>query len=687
MIAGQLEDVTTLARSSLFAALAMEDVGVLLARLAVVSVSPAEVLVREGDDAVDMAFVLDGHASVERHAVVVGALKRGDALGVVGFARRGAHTETVTARAPMRVAKLSRAALDALQRERSDIALHFEQALMVRLAEDLATALSLARFEGAAQTMLAGARLPEEHEGALVVAARVGPNALSLDARVSTDAVVTPITTHTGEGREVYRRSAGLALLEAARRVGAPPMRLGPSISSGRIVVVASPPPDLADALERALAELVSERVPFRSEIWDRDRAIEHFEAEGWTGAAALLLAYTASSIELVCCGGVRALGPGPLVRDTGVLQGLRVLPHPQGLLLDFGPRVRTQLAPRPHSTMIMELRAPRYGAAMARSQTEWLDLLGVRSVGDFNQSVVSGRVDELIFVSEGFHEKHIAEIADAIRDRRGVRVVAVAGPSASGKTTFIRRLEIQLVVNGIHPVGLELDQYYRDRDALPRDAHGDVDLETLSALDLELLGGQVTGLLEGEAVRTARYDFATGRSHPAGGPLLSLGAEQVLLVEGIHALDPQLFDDQVGAHIFRIFVHPATSQPFDRLTQLEPSDVRLLRRIVRDRHQRGFAAHDNLARWPSVRRGERLAIFPFQQHADCVFDTSLVYEPSVLRVYAERYLLEVPREHPTFPAAHRLRQLLERFVPIHPDAVPKTSLLREFIGGSGFRY
>jgi uridine kinase len=323
----------------------------------------------------------------------------------------------------------------------------------------------------------------------------------------------------------------------------------------------------------------------------------------------------------------------------------------------------------------------------MTRSAQSWLISLGATSVGEFNRACVSGQVKELIHVCEGFHEKRIAMIADAIKARSGTRVVCVAGPSSSGKTTFIKRLKVQLLVDGIRPLELSLDDYYLDRDRAPRDPSGAHDFEQLEALDLALLRGQVTRLLAGDTVNTPRYDFHLGKSQPERGPALRLGPGDVLLIEGIHALNPELLDRAATDQSFRVFLHPATAMPFDRLSLFEPADVRLLRRIVRDRHQRGFPAWENLERWSSVRRAERVHIYPHQGEADAVFDSSLAYEVSVLRVYAERYLLEVPRSHPEFSAAYRLRQLLSHWVPIHPDHVPPTSILREFIGGSGFAY
>jgi uridine kinase len=318
-----------------------------------------------------------------------------------------------------------------------------------------------------------------------------------------------------------------------------------------------------------------------------------------------------------------------------------------------------------------------------------WLASLGVTSVGAFNRGCVTGSVSETIRVAEGFHEKRLGKIADGIAAREGrVRVVGIAGPSSSGKTTFIKRLKVQLTLVGIDPVALSLDDYYVDRARTPRDDKGEYDYEALEALDLELLRDHVHRLLRGETVRTAKYDFLTGTSHADGGSEITLGPRRVLMLEGIHGLNPKLLSDAVpSAHVFRIFIQPMTALPYDAASRVSPSDLRLLRRIVRDRRGRGCTPGDNILRWPSVRRGERLHIFPFVDQADVVFDTSLAYELSVLKTYAERYLLEVPVEHPAHPTANRLRQLVDKFVAIHAAHVPPTSILREFIGESAFEY
>ena len=530
-------------------------------------------------------------------------------------------------------------------------------------------------------------RLPASVDGALVVAGRQGEHLLALHAPTDDTAPLVAVTTRDWEGRDIFRRSAGLVLLEAARQLGVR-LSLGPSITSGRLVTA----PDQVDRAALALAlnarfsELRSAATPIQEELRFVDDAITLFRQQDDQSACLLLEDSLESVVTLLRCGETRANVTRPLLPHAALLDDVRVLEHPLGLLLDFGARIRATLTKRATSTLALELRAPRYGAPMTRSEAEWLQLLGVDSVGAFNRVCVQGRVAELIRVSEGFHEKRIAEIADNIKQRSGLRLVAVAGPSSSGKTTFIKRLLVQLRVNGLEPLELSLDDYYLDHERQARDASGEFDFEALEALDVELLRANLAALLAGGSVRPPRYDFQRGQSRPAAGGELRLGERSVLLVEGIHALNPALYGLN-RASSFNVFIHPATSLAFDRLSCLEPADVRLLRRIVRDRHQRGFAAAETLARWPSVRRAERLHIFPFQEEADAVFDSSLVYEVSVLRVYAERYLREVPRNSVDAPSARRLRQLLQLFVPIHPDHVPPTSLLREFIGGSGFTY
>lgn len=704
----RLTDVTLLARSPLLAGLPLTDIGTLLGVLDSDGVEQGASLATAGSPGDGLCFLLEGTAHAQDRSGRVVELAPGDHFGELTLLPEGRHDSNVTASTPLRVARLSPGSWATLTREHPDTALHLSLALLRRAAERLATAQSRAqlspeprrsvrsatitRAEGLCAEVLTGTRIadlvPEEVDGSLVVGARLDQLAVALHTPIVASASVEPLTTRSWEGRDIYRRTASIALLEAARRIGCSSLRLGPSITSGRVAHADEEDlPDLARRLERALAEVITENLPVREETWKVDEALAHFEEVGWHDAAALLALWHEPTVALVGCGEVLALDAGPMLPGTGMLRDLCVRTTSQGLVLDFGAVIRRELPEPPRSTVLLEARRPRYGADMTLQKRRWLELLGVTSIGHFGRACVSGRVDQLIHVSEGFHEKRIALIADEIRANEALRVVGIAGPSSSGKTTFIKRLKVQLEVNGIQPVELSLDDYYVDRERSPRGADGDYDFEALEALDRELLNHHVTRLLAGETVRTARFDFVTGKSAPNGGKELRLNPTSMLLVEGIHALNPQLLAAIPREQTFRIFIHPASALPYDRFSLFEPADVRLIRRIVRDRRHRGCSAADNLRRWPSVRRGERLHIFPFHEYADAVFDSSLVYEVSVLRVYAERYLLEVPRSHPEYSAAHRLLRQLRPFVPIHPDHVPPTSLLREFIGGSGFVY
>jgi uridine kinase len=523
-------------------------------------------------------------------------------------------------------------------------------------------------------------------DGALVVAGLLGQKPVSLATPIFTDTAVAPLTVRHWEGRQIYAHSVALLLLEAADRV-APgrAVRMGPSRGTRQVVDVPG------DAAERArLAGASSMATPdtaFRVEYWATDEALRWFADRGWDDAARLLRIRRQATVRLVSCGELYALSMGPLLPTAAAIRGFTLRPGDVGLDLELG-----RLDPRNGNGNGHRAAAPRprrRDGDMAREHEAWLEAMGVTSVGAFNELCISGQVSQLIRVAEGFHEKRIGRIADAIaaaRDR--IRVISIAGPSSSGKTTFIKRLTVQLQIDGVNPVGISLDNYYVDRERTPLGPDGRWDFEALEALDLGLLQAHVGRLLAGEAVRTARYDFLTGRSHPDGGPTIQLRAGDALMLEGIHGLDPRLLgaSSRAGEH-FRVFVHPATTLPFDRLTRVSATDLRLLRRIVRDRHQRGYGAAENIERWPSVQAGERDHIFPYQDEADAVFDTALIYEPAVLKVFAERYLLEVPQSHPAYPTAHRLRYLVDRFVSIYPDHVPPTSILREFIGGSGFEY
>ncbi len=485
------------------------------------------------------------------------------------------------------------------------------------------------------------------------------------------------------EGEAVARQSACIVLLEAARELY-PEARLvvGQSLGGGYFfswhsTEVLTPP--IVASLERRMHEICKEDRRFERHRATVEEAEARFRASGDESKLALLATHRSSSVAVVSCGAFLDIPHGAVAPSTGRVRGFALVPYEDGLLLRFGrnsdPAHLPPLQPQPKLF------------AAYRETRRWNEVLGVANVGSLNRMCLSGEVSELIRIAEGFHEKKIAAIADAVSAQaRRVRLVLVAGPSSAGKTTFIRRLAIQLRVDGIHPVGVSLDNYFLDRDRTPVGTDGKPDYEALEALDLPLFNSHLASLLAGEEVEVPRYDFVRGRrAEHDHWTRQQLHPDQVLLVEGIHALDHRLTESVPEAAKYRVFISALTQLTLDDHNRIFTSDGRLLRRIVRDRLFRGHPTTRTLEMWGAVRRGEARGIFPFQEEADVIFNSALVYEPAVLRVYAERFLLEVPREHPAYTEAYRLLKFLGWFVPVSQDDVPQTSILREFIGGSAF--
>ena len=319
----------------------------------------------------------------------------------------------------------------------------------------------------------------------------------------------------------------------------------------------------------------------------------------------------------------------------------------------------------------------------------DWVQIMGVPTVGYLNEKLLNGDMSELIKIAEAFHEKKIAAMADKIdaaNKERGTRVVLISGPSSSGKTTTSKRLGIQLRILGLDPVLISLDDYFVDRDRTPKDENGEYDFEALEAIDLELLNKDLARLMAGESVEVPRYDFITGSRKWHENPL-QLGERSIIIMEGIHALNPRLTPSIPRESKFGIYASCLTSVAMDNLTRIQTTDNRLLRRITRDYATRGADALATLRRWPSVRRGEERHIFPYQENADVIFNTSLFYEIMVLRPKIEPILREVPDTEPEYGEARRLLKFLDNFLPLHTDEIPPTSILREFVGGSTFKY
>ena len=517
-----------------------------------------------------------------------------------------------------------------------------------------------------------------------VVGAVVNNRVVSLAAQILRSGRVEPVPLWTHHGVRIYRRHLTMMLYAAFYRLHPDGhIHVGQAISEGYYFDVEGVTVDAAflAGLDAAIRELAAKRLPFRFLRVPVEEARRLFARRGAEVKRKVLDLWPTSHVGIVGLGDFLDFCLGPVAPHTGFFDQFRLLPldGDAGFVLPF---------PDPGGTEVARNEGPQPKLyATHRLARDWSEVLGVAHVGDLNEACIDGGIREVIKVAEGLHEKRISDIADDIQ-LSGRRLVFVAGPSSAGKTTFAKRLSIQLRVAGIRPVALSLDNYYVDREKTPRDDNGEYDFEALEAIDLALFNDHLCRILQGERVLTPVYDFQTGRRAPEKSWLpIQLKDDQAIVFEGIHGLNGALTPAVPADEKFRIYINALNPLAVDEHNRLHTSDTRLIRRIVRDRHYRGYSAAQTIATWPSVRRGERRHIFPFQESADVIFDTSLIYEFSVLKVFADRYLLEVPRAHPSFADAYRLRMFLSMFVPVLPGDVPNTSLMREFIGGSSFTY
>jgi uridine kinase len=369
----------------------------------------------------------------------------------------------------------------------------------------------------------------------------------------------------------------------------------------------------------------------------------------------------------------------GVLLPSTNYLSLYDLVPYYDGFLLKIPNREK------PNELEENMLQPKMYD--IFKEYVGWNKIMGINNVGEFNVSCRNNQSFNLIKISEALHEKKVASIADMISQRSNkVRFVLVSGPSSSGKTTFSKRLSIQLMVSGLKPVAISLDNYFVNRDDTPRDENGDYDFEHLHALDLEFFNKQLKQLLNGEQIDIPSYSFETGKREFKG-EKLKLNDESILILEGIHCLNPELIPDIPAETTFKIYVSALTTISIDNHNWIPTADTRLLRRIIRDYRYRNYSARETIGRWSSVRRGEEKWIFPYQENADVMFNSALLFELAVLKKHAEPILAEVPKYCDEYTETHRLIKFLNYFVPIHDREIPPTSLLREFVGGSSFRY
>ena len=368
----------------------------------------------------------------------------------------------------------------------------------------------------------------------------------------------------------------------------------------------------------------------------------------------------------------------GYMAPSTGYIRWFEFHPMDGGFELQYPRRENP-------GKLLDTFRSPRLNSIFQQSG-EWLRLMKLEDMGQMNQALQAGRAQELILVHEALHERYIAEIGEKVAEAyyKGARVVLIAGPSSSGKTTFSKRLAIQMMTHGLKPFTLEMDNYFVSRELTPRDENGDFDFEVLEAVDIERLNQDLLGLISGKLTQIPKFNFHTGQSTP--GQKLQLSADTVIILEGIHGLNPGLTPSIPSEQTYRIYVSALTQLNIDRHNRVPTTDVRLLRRLVRDATYRNYSAEDTLGRWPSVRRGEKRNIFPYQENSDSMFNTALIYELAALRNLAEPLLLRVDPDSPLRVESHRLLSFLRWVKPLDIDLIPDNSLLREFVGGSNLR-
>lgn len=422
------------------------------------------------------------------------------------------------------------------------------------------------------------------------------------------------------------------------------------------------------------MREIVAEDLPFEREKVPLEEAIEYFEEKGYHDKIQLLKHRVKPYLILYSMGDHLDYHHGYMVPTTGTLQWFKLTRMGDGFVLRFPRRHRPkQILPLPdYSNLLNTYR--QYG--------DWLQRLSIENVGMLNCEIEENRIQEIILVAEALHEGRISEIAGLIAERiNDVRIVLIAGPSSSGKTIFAKRLTIQLLARGISPLSLEMDNYFVDREKTPRDESGEYNFETIEALNAKQLEGDLNRLIKGEQVQLPHYDFILGKSMP--GETVQLRPGQIIILEGIHGLNPELLPSTSPEVTFRIYASALTQLNLDWHNRVSTTDTRLIRRIVRDARERGYSAQDTIARWESVRRGEKRYIFPYQDNADVMFNSALVYELAALKPLAEPIIRQVPYGTPEHVEAKRLLALLEWFLPLDIKLIPDNSLLREFVGGS----
>ena len=500
--------------------------------------------------------------------------------------------------------------------------------------------------------------------------------------KVKDGAAVTFLTTGQIDGYNTYRRSATLLLLKAIYDVEGMDAVRGMKVefSAGEGYYVSSRKMPVNEEtlarIENRMKELVSQNLPIEKRSIPVEEAIEHFTRHGMIDKARLFRFRRSSSVNVYLLDGFEDYYYGYMVPSTGYLKYFKLIPYDEGFVLEFPPRKTPE-------TFGPFREQPKVFQTLKNS-TKWGEILNVGTVGALNEQISEGNVGNIILAQEAIMEKGLGDIAAEIASRPDKKLIMIAGPSSSGKTTFSHRLSIQLMAHGLKPHPIAVDNYFVERVNTPKDENGQYNFECLEAMDIELFNQQMSALLRGEKVFMPTFNFVTGMKEYKGNSL-KLGPEDVLVIEGIHCLNDALSYSLPAENKFKIYVSALTQMNIDEHNRIPTTDGRLIRRMVRDARTRGASAQKTISMWPSVRRGEDENIFPYQESADVVFNSALIYELAVLKQYAEPLLFGIRPEDPEYLEAKRLLKFLNYFQGIDSNLIPGNSILREFIGGSFF--
>ena len=514
------------------------------------------------------------------------------------------------------------------------------------------------------------------------VSAKVNNKVEGMHYRVYNNKDIEFLDMHTSSGSRAYTRTLFFVLCKAVQDLyPGHDVVIDIPVSNGFYVDVRLERDVTAgdvDSIRKRMQEIVDARMPIRRYMVPTEDAIALFEEKGDVEKVKLLRTSGSLYTTYYKIGEYVDFYYGTLLTNTSQLYLFGLKKYYDGMLLRI-PSLQNpdELGEVTRQDKMFEI---------FKEHHHWQDIIGIRTVGDFNAAVDAGHATDIINISEALQEKKIAQIAEQIAARPGVKLVLLAGPSSSGKTTSCKRLSIQLAVNGLKPLQISLDDYFVDRERTPKDENGEYDYESIYALDLQKINDQFNALFRGEEVELPKYDFQSGKSKKSG-QRLKMNDNNVLVVEGIHALNPELTAQIPNEQIFRVYASALTTILLDNHNYIPTTDNRLLRRIIRDYKYRGVSAQDTIHRWPSVRAGENKWIFPFQENADAMLNTAMLYELAVLKMQAEPLLEQVPENCDEYAEAYRLLKFLKYFKGIPFNNLPPTSLLREFLGGSSFHY